>query len=152
MPDQRERGRTTTRAWRRLRRLILGTDGQATVEMALVLVVLTSMVFGALEIGRGLNTWVIVTQAAREGARTAAARCSMDPTCSVDVGTRITESLTGLPTPAAARWNLTPAPYQSGNGVTVSVEYDVVPTVSFIAAMVPRGVLTVRGATTMRLE
>lgn len=152
MRHRRGPGRSMTRGLRSLRRLARGTDGQATVELALVLLVLTTMVFGALEVGRGLNTWVIVTQAAREGARTAAARCTVDPGCSADVETRITDSLAGLGAPEAARWSLGPGPYQSGNGVTVSVEYDVAPVVPLIAAMIPGGILTVRGATTMRLE
>lgn len=118
----------------------------------MVLLVLTTMIFGALEIGRGLNTWVIVTQAAREGARTAAARCTVDPGCSTDVEAMLTSSLGGLSDPADARWALDPGPYQSGNGVTVSVEYDVIPVVPLIASLFPGGLLTVRGATTMRLE
>lgn len=141
-----------TKGLRSLCRFARATDGQATVELAMVLLVLTTMVFGSLEIGRGLNTWVIVTQAAREGARTAAARCTVDPGCTTDVETRITESLAGLAAPQMARWSLDPGPYQSGNGVTVSVEYDVAPVVPLITAMIPGGVLTVRGATTMRLE
>lgn len=141
-----------TRGWRQLCRVVRASDGQATVELAIVLLVLTTMVFGALEIGRGLNTWVIVTQAAREGARTAAAQCTIDAGCSTDVEARVTASLAGLAAPETARWTLDPGPYQSGSGVTVSVEYDVTPVVPLIADMIPGGVLTVRGATTMRLE
>ncbi len=139
-------------ALRRLRHSARASDGQATVELAMVLLMLTTMIFGALEIGRGLNTWVIVTQAAREGARTAAARCTIDPGCGTDVEAIVTNSLAGLSDPADARWELDPGPYQSGNGVTVSVEYDVVPVVPLIASLIPGGLLTVRGATTMRLE
>lgn len=152
MRSRRDPRRSVPKGLRWLHRLVRGADGQATVELAIVLLVLTTMVFGSLEIGRGLNTWVIVTQAAREGARTAAARCSVDPACVTDVQTRITESLAGLATPAAARWTLAPGPYQAGNGVTVSVEYDVAPVVPLITAMIPGGVMTVRGETTMRLE
>lgn len=152
MPRTSNLVRSLPGALRRLRHSAPASDGQATVELAMVLLMLTTMIFGALEIGRGLNTWVIVTQAAREGARTAAARCTVDPGCATDVETRITDSLAGLAAPADARWSLEPGPYQSGNGVTVSVEYDVMPVVPLIASMLPGGLLTVRGATTMRLE
>lgn len=134
-----------------MRRLAGAEGGQATVELALVAVVLFTMIFGALEVGRGLNTWVIVTQAAREGARTAAARCSIDPSCVAAVDTRITDSLAGID-PDEADWGLDPGPYQSGNGVSVWVQYDMVPVTPLIAALIPGGVLTVRGETTMRLE
>lgn len=132
--------------------LIRGTDGQATVELAMVLLLLMTLVFGVLEVGRGLNAWVVVTQAAREGARTAAARCTVDPACAVDVETRVTAALAGLAAPETARWSLAPGPYQAGAGVAVSVEYDIAPVVPLIEAMIPGGVLTVRGVTTMRLE
>ncbi len=135
-----------------LRRSGSEADGQATVELAIVVMVLVTMIFGALEVGRGLNTWVIVTQSAREGARTAAARCSIDPGCSAIVEDRILDSLVGLGAPESADWGLDPGPYQSGNGVTVWVEYDMVPVTPLIASMIPGGVLTVRGETTMRLE
>jgi hypothetical protein len=135
----------------RLRRLIGADEGQATVELALVAVVLFTMIFGALEFGRGVNSWVIVTQAAREGARTAAARCSLDPGCVSVVDARITDSLIGID-PAFADWGLEPGPYQSGNSVRVWVEYQMVPVTPLIASLIPGGVLTVRGETTMRLE
>lgn len=152
MRHRRGPGRAMGRGLRSFGRFARATDGQATVELAIVLLVLTTMVFGALEVGRGLNTWVIVTQAAREGARTAAAQCTIDPGCATVVETRITESLAGLASPETARWSLDPGPYQSGNGVAVSVEYDVAPVLPLIASMIPGGILTVRGATTMRLE
>lgn len=135
-----------------LLRPLRGQSGQATVELAIVFLVLTTMVFGALEVGRGLNTWVIVTQSAREGARTAAAQCSIDAGCATTVEARILDSLVGLNAPDTATWGLDPGPYQSGNGVTVWVEYDMVPVTPLIASMIPGGVLTVRGETTMRLE
>lgn len=43
--------------------------GQALVEMALVLPILIIIVFGIVEFGRIMNTYLIVTNAAREGAR-----------------------------------------------------------------------------------
>lgn len=43
--------------------------GQALVEMALVLPILLIIVFGIIEFGRIMNTYLILTNAAREGAR-----------------------------------------------------------------------------------
>ena len=139
------------RFFSRLRHLVSDEGGQATVELAIVAIVLFTMIYGALEVGRGLNTWVIVTQAAREGARTAATRCSVDPGCSAAVDTRITSSLVGID-PDDADWGLDPGPYRSGDSVSVWVEYQMVPVTPLIAALIPGGVLTVRGETTMRLE
>ncbi len=44
-------------------------QGQALVEMALVLPILILIIFGIIEFGRIMNTYLIVTNAAREGAR-----------------------------------------------------------------------------------
>lgn len=43
------------------------------VETALVLPIVAMLLFGMLDAGRVLNAWIVVTNAAREGARTAAA-------------------------------------------------------------------------------
>lgn len=42
--------------------------GQATVEMALILPMLLLCCMGVLDFGRGLNAWVVMQNAAREGA------------------------------------------------------------------------------------
>jgi len=44
-------------------------QGQAIVEMALVLPILIMLIFGIVEFGRILNTYMIVTDLSREGAR-----------------------------------------------------------------------------------
>ncbi len=43
--------------------------GQALVEMALVLPILIMLIFGIVEFGRILNTYMTVTELSREGAR-----------------------------------------------------------------------------------
>lgn len=43
--------------------------GQAVVEMALILPILLMLVFGIVEFGRILNTYMIVTEISREAAR-----------------------------------------------------------------------------------
>lgn len=56
---------------------LTGTDrrkegGQALVEFALVLPLLLLLVFGGIEFGRLYHSHLVITSAAREGARTAA--------------------------------------------------------------------------------
>ncbi len=125
--------------------------GQAVVELALVSVVLVTLVFGGIEFGRMLNAWAIVTQASREGARAAAAQCSLSAGCDVVVQSAIESSLVGLNVPAA-RWDMDPGPYITGAPIQVRVEYDIAPVTPLIAAFIPGGSLTVTGDTTMRLE
>lgn len=57
-----------------LRRLRRSERGQAMVETALVLPVVAVLLFGMLDAGRVFNAWIVVTNGAREGARTAAAQ------------------------------------------------------------------------------
>ncbi len=49
-----------------------GEEGQATVEFALVLPILVILVVGIFEFGRAWNAHQVITDAAREAARTAA--------------------------------------------------------------------------------
>ena len=132
-------------------RLLHDDHGQAVVEFALVSILLFTLLFGGLDFGRALNAWAIVTQASREGARTAAAQCTVTPACDTLVQDAVESSLVGLDV-AAARWDMDAGPYVSGSPVQVYVEYDVVPVIPLIAALIPGGILTVRGESTMRLE
>ena len=120
------------------------------VELAIVLPVVVLLVFGMLEIGRVLNSWVIVTQAAREGARTAAVQCARDPACATVVDGRVDGSMPDSMV-ATARHTLSAGPYLAGQPVTVRVEYDVPLVTPLISAFFPGGA-TVASETTMRLE
>lgn len=131
--------------------LVRDERGQAVVEMALVMLVLMTLVFGALEIGRMVNAWAIVTQASREGARVGAARCTLDAGCDAAVVTSVQDSLAGI-NAAEARWVIDGGPYRAGEPFTVRVEFDVVPVTPLIATFIPGGAMTVVGETTMRLE
>ena len=46
-----------------------GARGQALVELALVLILLAMLIFGALDLGRGFFAYITITNAARNGAR-----------------------------------------------------------------------------------
>lgn len=54
------------RAWRQTEK------GQALVEFALILPFMLLLLFALVDFGRGFYTWLVVTNAAREGARAAA--------------------------------------------------------------------------------
>lgn len=134
-----------------IRRRLKDDHGQAVVEFALISIVLVTLVFGGLDFGRMLNAQAIVTQASREGARIAAAQCARTAGCDILVQDAVEGALAGLHVPAA-RWDMDGGPYVSGTPVQVRVEYDVTPIVPMIAALIPGGVFTVRGDSTMRLE
>lgn len=59
--------------FRRLSRgRIAGEQGQGLVEFALVLPLFLVLLFALVDFGRGFQTWIEVTNAAREGARVGA--------------------------------------------------------------------------------
>ncbi len=53
----------------RMKGLCKSEKGQSLVEFALILPVLLLLVFGIIEFGRALNTYLIISNASREGAR-----------------------------------------------------------------------------------
>ena len=129
--------------------------GQTIAEMALVLPVVVSLLFGMLELGRVFNGWIEVTQAAREGARVGAATCSVNANCGTTIATAVTNSLPGMlasrthytvtQTPTAA------PPYKAGSSLRVQVQYDV-PLIVPVISVLLGNQITVSGATTMRIE
>lgn len=73
MPPELTRERETKQSgegwWRRWRE----TDaGQTLVEFSLILPLMLLMLFALVDFGRGFYTWLVVTNAAREGARAGA--------------------------------------------------------------------------------
>ena len=68
-----------------VRPTLTGRLGAVTVEMALVLPIFTTLVFGIIEFGRGFMVGQLVTNAAREGAR----RAIVDGSTNSDVTTFI---------------------------------------------------------------
>ncbi|MFH1484962.1 MAG: TadE family protein [Chloroflexota bacterium] len=53
----------------RIRRCVQGQAGTGTVEFAIVAMVLVLLLLGTWDFGRLFNAWLVVTNAAREGAR-----------------------------------------------------------------------------------
>ena len=63
-----KRKRSISWGWRRA----AGEGGQAVLETAFVSVVLLLLFAGAIDVGRMFYSYIVITNAAREGARTAA--------------------------------------------------------------------------------
>ena len=91
--------------------------GAAAVEFALLLPLLTLLVFGIVDFGRGLNAQITLTQAAREGARMAALG---EPNANVVSGTQ--GAATGL-SPVSVTVTSCPASAGAGVNAVVQVSY-----------------------------
>ena len=55
-----------------LRRMVKSEKGQSMVELALILPIIILILFGILEFGRIFYSYIVITNAAREGARVGA--------------------------------------------------------------------------------
>lgn len=129
-----------------LTRYIKNNRGQALVEFALILPVLLLLVIGVMEFGLIINQYMVVAEAAREGARSAALG---DSNATVTTVVRVAASqidvsqliITISPTTTRVR----------GNGVTVTVEKPVKTITKLINPFFPTG-FTVQGVATMRVE
>lgn len=67
--SEQDRGRSL-RAWLRdVRRRLADECGQSLVELALTLPILLLVIFGAIELARGVNYWLDANHIANEGAR-----------------------------------------------------------------------------------
>lgn len=121
-------------------------NGQALVEMALVLPVLILIIFGIVEFGRIMNTYLIVTNAAREGARHGVVGGT-----DADIRDAVMNNAYTLD-PAKITVTISPAGSRTrGTPLTVQVSYSL----DIIAPLI--GVITgnpyiVTASTTMRVE
>jgi len=97
------------------------SPGQSLVEMTLVLTILVLIFAGLLDLGRALNAYIVITNAAREGARYGAAH----PTDREGIQARVMAEAAGsgvdIPEDGI---EVVPA-FESGQPVTVSVTYQV---------------------------
>lgn len=120
--------------------------GQAMVEMALVLPVLLLLAAGTMEFGRVLHQYLVVTAAAREGARTAA------------VGQDDAAVISAVQAAAAAidkgqmQIVVSPANRVRGNAVTVSVSNPVPIFAPLVSSFFPQNPYLVEATAIMRVE
>ncbi|MCG0274878.1 MAG: pilus assembly protein [Thermosediminibacteraceae bacterium] len=123
--------------------------GQAVVEFALVLPLLVLILFGVLEFGRIFHTYIVITNAAREGARLGA------------VGKPDSEIIARIYETAALpesdeRLQITRLePGESlrtpGTPFTVEVTYSLTPVTPLFSSFLPNPVV-LRASTVMRVE
>jgi Flp pilus assembly protein TadG len=116
-----------------------GARGQATVELALVLPLVLALVLFVVQVGLIVRDQIMVVNAAREGARTAAVETSTS-----SVRRSVLDS--GALDPARTSVAMDPG----STTVTVTVTYRSATTVPIIGALV--GDITMRESTTMRRE
>lgn len=139
---------THKRDWqRRSRSIIRSESGQATVELALSLVVLLLIVFAIIDFGRIFQVYLTTNHATREGARIAS------------LGATDTEITTATSTAAqvdeVTNLTVTITPPQElrkrGTFVTVTTTYPVTISVPLMDMVLPNP-FTVKSKTVMRVE
>ncbi len=124
--------------------------GQAIVEMALVLPILIMLIFGIVEFGRILNTYMEVTNLSREGARAGAVGKTDSQIISTVQNSAAglgldTTILTVTPQPSSY------SPRVRGSSVTVQVTYPVDIIAPLIGTIIGDP-YPVTSQTTMRVE
>jgi Flp pilus assembly protein TadG len=124
--------------------------GAATVEFAVIAPVFFTLVFGMIEFGRMLMVEQVLTNAAREGARTAVLSGSSNSA----VNTKIQTYLTGGSVNAnAATISVTPTLASAKTGDTVTVQVSIpYSSVSWLPAPWFLGNAILRGQAVMRHE
>lgn len=122
-------------------------EGQAMVEMALVLPILLLLLLGIVEFGRVFNAFISVAHVSREAAR-AAALGSSDP----EITALALDRAEGLEKDRLVI-QVTPEPSQRarGTGVEVEVDYSVPLIAPLLANLLPNP-FPVSAQTTMRVE
>ena len=143
---------------RLLKRFRASETGQALVEFTMIIPIFLLLIFGLVDFGRAFYTWLIVTNAAREGARVAAVQSDTST-----VNARIYESFCeSYPTqctldPSKLSISTTNVQGARGSAVVVDLAFDFeyATPIGNIIALVSGGSLstpTITAHTSMRLE
>ncbi|MGE3075445.1 MAG: TadE/TadG family type IV pilus assembly protein [Dehalococcoidia bacterium] len=149
------RGNVLMRAFRRFRRT---EAGQALVEFTMILPIFLLLLFALVDFGRGFYTWLLVTNAAREGARVAAVQKPQS-----EVYARIYDSFCdSYPTNCTldpSKLSIDPDNIQGSRGQAVSIDlsydFEFVTPIGNILALISGGSLTaptITAHSSMRLE
>ncbi len=130
-----------------IRRIHNGENGQALVEMALILPLFLLLLFGVIEMGRIGYAYVSVSNAAREGGRVATIGGT-----DLEIKNTIQNAATALDS-ISLTIIITPleANRQSGQEVTINVTYPVQLVIPIISNVIPNPVV-VSSSIVMRLE
>ena len=125
--------------------------GQALVEFAMVLPLMLLMLFALVDFGRAFYSWLLITNAAREGARVGATQSPL-----TDIEARVYSSASSLD---AADITITTTNVQGSRGETVQVDIDYsfsfVTPISSLAQLLGGGAMsdpTISAQSSMRLE
>ena len=133
--------------WRRPSVGRRGRDaGQSLVEFAVILPLFLTILLGAVEFGRGFQSWLTLSNAAATGARTAAVG---QTAAEVEAATRNAAVTLDQ---GALTVQVTNAEGPTGEPVTVHVEYTMTMMTPFFAPLVPGGVIPLEAEATQRLE
>lgn len=123
-----------------------GQRGQALVEFALIVPILTILLFGVMEVGRFMNAYLIISNGAREGARLGAVQGS-----SADITTKV-QQVTSTLDPARRTITVTNARGWTGEYVTVQVVYRYNFLVPMVSLLFPSNPYNLTARAIMRLE
>ena len=125
---------------------IKNNRGQTIVEFALIIPFLLLLVVGVMEFGLILNQYMVVAEAAREGARSAA--------LGGDDATATSVAKAAVPSPSLDRTKvlvtITPSTRTRGSAVTVTVTYPLKTITNLMSSFFTVTVVT--GVATMRME
>jgi Flp pilus assembly protein TadG len=106
---------------RRMRALLTGDDGQSMIEAALTLPIVLLVCVGIFEFGRAFQTWQVLTNAAREGARIAVTPTPVPGGVQTIVRNYMTDGQLSTPAIASATVTVDPtATVGIGGGATAS--------------------------------
>lgn len=130
-----------------VKRALKSNKGQALVEMAFVLPILLLVLMGIVEFGRILNSYLIITNASREGARYSAIHSTNTQITSV-IG-----SLTATLDQSKLKITITPSEANriTGSSAEVRIDYDIDIITPIISNIVPDP-FRVTAQTVMRVE
>lgn len=128
-------------------KLLKNKKGQAMVEMAIVIPILLMILMGIFEFGRIFNTYLILTNASREGARSAAVGHS-----DTEIIQKINNAVVYLDS-SNLTTTITPSKNsrKRGTEATVNLQYDVDIVAPIIDAIIPNP-FHLETQTVMRVE
>ncbi len=128
-------------------RIIKSTKGQALVEMAFVLPILLLILMGIVEFGRIINSYLVITNAVREGARYAAIH-STDEQINL-----VISDLTSTLNQSELNIVITPSETNriTGSSAVIRIDYDIDIFTPIISNIVPDP-FRVTAQTVMRVE
>jgi len=132
-----------------IRKFVKTERGQTLVELALILPIIILILFGTLEFGRIFHSYIVITNAAREGARLGALGKSDEEIISrIREASPLYQADTRL---RIIRLEPNESARNSGVPLTVEVAYDVELVTPIISSILPNPV-TLKSTAVMRVE